>query len=228
MALSQVALNVFYLFNGRKILCRPKRKAHTRALRLHGDVPSEGVWMHPHMCIHLQPCSVWDLGVLLHGNECAEAGVCCRVWMSALSRAAEGWAALGFQLPAAPRWLWALGGQSSATGHSGEVCTEWIQGKWNPGLGFHEEGTQWTQYCTGYCHLFFMFVLFSASLLLLLNIYFMLNGSTDVQKAISVESEGAYSALICKPESTITQTSTERVGHNWLEFLLPSLLPALL
>lgn len=30
--------------------------------------------MHPHMSIHLQPRSIWDLGVLLHGNEWAEAG----------------------------------------------------------------------------------------------------------------------------------------------------------
>lgn len=52
MALSQVALNVFYLFNGRKILCCPQRKAPTRALRLLGDVSSSGdvstgTYVHP-------------------------------------------------------------------------------------------------------------------------------------------------------------------------------------
>lgn len=160
MALSQVALNVFYLFNGRKILCRPKRKAHTRALQLHGDVPSVGMWMHPHMSIHLQPCSIWHLGVLLHGNECAEAGVCCRVWMSVLSGMSS------------PQILAACSTTVTVSTGRAELShwTLWRGLYWvnpsrmKPGLGFHEEGAQWTWYCRGYCHLLFMFVLFSASL----------------------------------------------------------------
>lgn len=55
---------------------------------------------------------------------------------------------------------------------------------------------------------------------ILLSIYFMLNGSTNVQKAISVESEGTK----CKAEAAITQTSTEGVGDNW-SYLPSSCLP---
>lgn len=128
-----------------------------------GTFPSLGLWMHPHMSIHLQPGSVWDLGVLLHGNEPAEA-------------AGFGWQRCqGLQRDEQPSdfsclqhhghcelwWCW--------EGRALRLDTLWRGLDWGnprqlePGLGFHEERTQWTQYCRGYCHLFFMFVLFSVS-----------------------------------------------------------------
>lgn len=124
MALSQVALNVFYLFNGRKILSCPKGKPHTRALRLHGDVSVGGdvnasTYVHPSAAtLHLGSggSAAWQWVGRGWSHVLCAAGFGCQ-----RCQAGEGWASLGFQLPMAP-WslgaVTALGGQSSATGHS--------------------------------------------------------------------------------------------------------------
>lgn len=110
--------------------------------------------MHPHMSIHLQPCSIWDLGVLLHGNERAEAAVCCR----------------GMSIPRISAACSTTVILSCGSAARAELCA-WTLWRGlcsvNPRqmeFGFCEEGTQWTQYCRGYRHLFFTFVLFRASL----------------------------------------------------------------
>lgn len=154
MALSQVALNVFYLFNGRKILCCPQTQTtHSSVTAARGRFQQWGC-----ECIHICPsiCSHAPYGIW---------GSCCMAMsVQRLQCAAGGWASLGFQLPAAPRSFWAVvarRGQSSVPGHWRGLCSV------NPRqmeFGFCEEGTQWTQYCRGYRHLFFTFVLFRASL----------------------------------------------------------------
>lgn len=74
-----------------------------------------------------------------------------------------------------------------------EDWTEGIRGKWDLGWDFMKKGPSGhniaeaiavSSLCLSYS------VPLRATILL--NIYFMLNGSTDVQKAISVESEGTY------------------------------------
>lgn len=111
MALSQVALNVFYLFNGRKILCCPQTQtAHSSVTAARGRSQQWGC-----ECIHICPsiCSHAPYGIW---------GSCCMAMsVQRLQCAAGGWASLGFQLPAAPRSFWAgaaLRGQSSVPGHS--------------------------------------------------------------------------------------------------------------
>lgn len=187
MALSQVALNVFYLFNGRKILCCPQTQTtHSSVTAARGHFQQWGC-----ECIHICPsiCSHAPYGIW---------GSCCMAMsVQRLQCAAGGWASLGFQLPAAPRSFWAVvarRGQSSVPGHSGEVCAQWIQGKWN--LDFVRKGLSGHNIAEviaiSFLRLFYSVHLCAA---MLLNIYFTLNGSTDVQKAISGESKGTCSAL---------------------------------
>lgn len=111
MALSQVALNVFYLFNGRKILCCPQTQTtHSSVTAARGHFQQWGC-----ECIHICPsiCSHAPYGIW---------GSCCMAMsVQRLQCAAGGWASLGFQLPAAPRSFWAVvarRGQSSVPGHS--------------------------------------------------------------------------------------------------------------
>lgn len=91
------------------------------------------------------------------------------------------------------------------------------------GLGFHGEGTQWTQYCRGYCHLFCMFALFSTSLCyrIIKDIFHVKWFYKRGKSHFSGKRRDIFSSK-CKAEAAIPQTSPEGVGDNWLQFLLPS------
>lgn len=122
VALSQVAGNVFYLFNGRRILSPQTQSTHSSVTAAQGGFHQWGCEIHPQMSIHLQPCGIWGFCCRARSEQRLQPRpVCCWLWMSAPSGAGEGWASLGFQLPTAPQSLWAVtarGGQGSATGHS--------------------------------------------------------------------------------------------------------------
>lgn len=159
-------------------------------------------------------CRAWSHVCVLQGLDVRAARGC------------RGMSIPAFQLPAAARSLWAvvaLGGQSSVTGHSLNRFVLREPKQMEAGLGFHGGGTPWTQYCRGYCHLFCMFALFSASLWYHV-IKYIFHVKWFYRRAKSHFSGKWRNTLSskCKAEASIPQTSPEGVGDNWVEFLLPS------